>query len=114
MRKDAAQAYAKKAVLLEQRLEQAEKEWQLLNTLSSLPSEASASNKILQALNKERLRLRMELHTLKKEAYRNVRKIERSVSLLTIVSMPLLVSLLGLWIFIGRRRHQHPPAAAFY
>ncbi|SUD30197.1 gliding motility ABC transporter auxiliary component-like protein [Pseudomonas fluorescens] len=114
LRKDAAQAYAKKAVLLEQRLEQAEKEWQLLNTLSSLPSEASASNKILQALNKERLRLRMELHTLKKEAYRNVRKIERSVSLLTIVSMPLLVSLLGLWIFIGRRRHQHPPAAAFY
>ncbi|NMZ01746.1 ABC transporter [Pseudomonas proteolytica] len=115
MRNEAAQSYRKKANLLEQRLDQAEKEWQTLNApLSRLGSQALSSNTLLQALNKERLRLRLELHTLKKEAYKDVRQLERTVALLTIATVPLMVSLLGLGILISHRRRQHPPAAAFY
>lgn len=69
---------------------------------------------MLQALNKERLRLRMELHTLKKDAYKNVRQLELIVMLLSIITVPLIVSLLGLGIFISHQRRQHPPAAVFY
>lgn len=100
---------------MEQRLAQTEKEWRLLNTPSSmLETQAISSNTLLQALNKERLRLRMELHTLKKEAYKSVRRLELAVVVLTTITVPLIVSLLGLGIFISRRRRQHPPAAAFY
>ncbi|MBH3425039.1 MULTISPECIES: Gldg family protein [Pseudomonas] len=115
LRTEAAQSYRKKAALLEQRLDQTEKEWRSLNTPPSmLGSQANASNTLLQALNKERLRLRMELHVLRKEAYKNVRQLELTVVLLTVVIVPLIVSLLGLGIFISRRRRQHPPAATFY
>lgn len=115
LRNEAEQSYRKKTALLEQRLDQAEKEWQSLNTPSLMSgSQAISSNTLLQALNKERLRLRMELHTLKKDAYKNVRQLELIVMLLTIVSVPLIVSLLGLGIFISHQRRQHPPAAAFY
>ncbi|MFA7942811.1 Gldg family protein [Pseudomonas brenneri] len=115
LRNEAAQSYRKKASLLEQRLDQAEKEWQSLNTPSSmLGSQAISSNTLLQALNKERLRLRMELHTLKKDAYKNVRQLELIVMLLSIITVPLIVSLLGLGIFISHQRRQHPPAAVLY
>ena len=115
LRNEAAQSYRKKASLLEQRLDQAEKEWQSLNTPSSmLGSQAISSNTLLQALNKERLRLPMELHTLKKDAYKNVRQLELIVMLLSIITVPLIVSLLGLGIFISHQRRQHPPAAVFY
>ena len=115
MRNEAAQSYRKKASLLEQRLDQAEKEWQTLNTPSSmLGSQALSSSTLLQALNKERLRLRMELHTLEKEAYKDVRQLEHTVALLTIIPVPLIVSLLGLGVLMSHRRRQHPPAAAFY
>ncbi len=115
LRNDAAQSYRKKAAQLEQRLDQAEKEWQSLNTpASTLGGQASPSSTLLQALNKERLRLRMELHILKEEAYTNVRRLERTVTLLTLITVPLLVSLFGLGLFICCRRRQHPPAATFY
>ncbi len=115
LRNEAAQSYRKKAPLLEQRLDQAEKEWQSLNTPSSmLGSQAISSNTLLQALNKERLRLRLELHTLERDAYRNVRSLELTVALLTLTTVPLIVSLLGLGIFISQRRRHHPPTAAFY
>ncbi|NMY04754.1 ABC transporter [Pseudomonas sp. WS 5059] len=115
LRNEAAQTYRKKAALLEQRLDQAEKEWQLLNTPPSmLGGQAVPSSALLQALNKERLRLRMELHTLENTAYKSVRQLELSVVLLTSITVALIVSLLGLGIFVSRRRRQHPPAAAFY
>ncbi len=115
LRNEAAQSYRKKASLLEQRLDQAEKEWQSLNTPSLISgSQAISSNTMLQALNKERLRLPMELHTLKKDAYKNVRQLELIVMLLSIITVPLIVSLLGLGIFISHQRRQHPPAAVFY
>jgi len=115
LRNEAEQSYRKKATLLEQRLDQAEKEWQSLNTPSLISgSQAISSNTMLQALNKERLRLRMELHTLKKDAYKNVRQLELIVMLLSIITVPLIVSLLGLGIFISHQRRQHPPAAVFY
>ena len=115
LRNEAEQSYRKKATLLEQRLDQAEKEWQSLNTPSLISgSQAISSNTMLQALNKERLRLRMELHTLKKDAYKNVRQLELIVMLLSIITVPLIVSLLGLGIFISQRRRHHPPTAAFY
>jgi ABC-type uncharacterized transport system involved in gliding motility auxiliary subunit len=115
LRHEAAQSYRKKAALMEQRLAQTEKEWRLLNTPSSmLETQAISSNTLLQALNKERLRLRMELHTLEKETYKSVRRLELAVVVLTTITVPLIVSLLGLGIFISRLRRQHPPAAAFY
>lgn len=115
LRHEAAKSYRKKAALMEQRLAQTEKEWRLLNTPPSmLETQAISSNTLLQALNKERLRLRMELHTLEKEAYKSVRRLELAVVVLTTITVPLIVSLLGLGIFISRRRRQHPPAAAFY
>ena len=79
-----------------------------------LGGQAVPSSALLQALNKERLRLRMELHTLEDTAYKSVRQLELGVVLLTSITVALIVSLLGFGIFVSRRRRQHPPAAAFY
>lgn len=49
-----------------------------------------------------------------KDAYKNVRQLELIVMLLSIITVPLIVSLLGLGIFISHQRRQHPPAAVFY
>ncbi|MFO2464086.1 Gldg family protein [Pseudomonas sp. 15FMM2] len=115
LRADAGKAYREKAGLLEQRLIQTEKEWQsLTSSTSSFGTQATTSNTLLQALNKERLRLPMELHALKNETFRQVRQFEIRVELLTIVAMPVIVSLLGLGVFLMRRRRRHTPAAAFY
>ncbi|KAA0943272.1 ABC transporter [Pseudomonas sp. ANT_H14] len=115
LRRDAARSYQEKATILEQRLEQTEKEWQSLNNpLPSWGTQPVNTHSLLQALNKERLRLPRELHALKVEAYRKVNTLERNVKLLNIIALPLILSLIGLGIFMSRRRIQYPPSAAFY
>jgi ABC-type uncharacterized transport system involved in gliding motility auxiliary subunit len=114
MRDDAAQAYREKAAELEQRLDRTEKEWQLLNPPpTALGTQAVTSNALLQALNKERLRLPMELHALKVQAYAQVHALERRVKLLNIIPVPLLLCLIAWGIFLVRRR-RHLPSTAFY
>ena len=115
MREDAALAYGEKSAELAQRLEQTEKEWQLLNppTISPGP-QAATSNTLLQALNKERLRIPMEIHALKVQSYAEVHALERKVKLLNIVPVPLILCLIAGGIFLLRRRRRHLPSAAFY
>lgn len=105
MRDQAEKAYLTKASVLEQRLLQTEREWQSLNSgVSFLGTKAVRSEPLLQALNKERLRLPKELDTLKSQAYSKVRSLERNVQLLNTVVLPLLLSLVALGIFLHRRR----------
>ncbi|WP_339531924.1 Gldg family protein [Pseudomonas mucidolens] len=115
LRNEAERAYREQAAPLARRLDQTEKEWQSLTSSAlSFGTQAATSNPLLQALNKERLRLPMELHALRNEVYRNVRRFELKVKLLTILPVPLIVSLFGVGILLVRGRRQHPPAAAFY
>lgn len=115
MREDAAQAYREKSAELAQRLERTEKEWQLLNPRTISPgSQAVTSNTLLQALNKERLRVPMEIHALKIQAYAQVHALERKVKLLNILPVPLILCLIAWGISLLRRRRQHLPSAAFY
>jgi len=115
MREDAAQAYREKSAELAQRLERTEKEWQLLNPRTISPgSQAVSSNALLQALNKERLRVPMEIHALKVQAYAQVHALERKVKLLNILPVPLILCLIAWGICLFRRRRQHLPSAAFY
>jgi ABC-type uncharacterized transport system involved in gliding motility auxiliary subunit len=115
MREDAAQAYREKTAELAQRLERTEKEWQLLNPRTLSPGvQAVTSNVLLQALNKERLRVPMEIHALKVQAYAQVHALERRIKLLNILPIPLILCLITWGIFLVRRRRQHLPSAAFY
>ncbi|MBD8268269.1 Gldg family protein [Pseudomonas fluorescens] len=96
MREAAAQAYREKAAELERRLERTEQAWQRLNPQTkSLGTQAVDTNTQLQALNKERLRLPMELHALKAQAYAPLRRFERIVKLLMIVTVPLVLCLIA-------------------
>ncbi|MFC6339573.1 ABC transporter [Pseudomonas sp. CCM 7891] len=105
LRNEAAKSYREKAAALEQLLVQTEKQWQSLhNQPLSFGTEPVTSNPLLQALNKERLRLPMELHVLKSQAYAKVHALERNVKLLNIVTLPLLLSLIALVVFLSRRR----------
>lgn len=113
MHEAAAQAYQATASELQQRLLQTEVEWQRLNPPSiALGTEPVDANTQLQALNKERLRLPMELQALKVEAYAPVQRLERWLTLLVSVPIPALLVLIawGLW----RRRRRRSPAATFY
>lgn len=107
MREAAAQAYTQKASELERRLERTEQEWQRLNPPNaSFGTQAVDGNTQLQALNKERLRLPMELHALKVEAYAQVHRTERNLKLLMIAAVPLLLCLIAWAVFICQRRRR--------
>lgn len=111
MREAAAQTYAQKSAELERRLERTEQEWQRLNPPNSgVGTQAVDSNTQLQALNKERLRLPMELHALKVEAYQQLHQTERYLKLLMIAAVPLLLCLIAWAIFIYQRRRRSAAA----
>jgi ABC-type uncharacterized transport system involved in gliding motility auxiliary subunit len=111
MREAAAQTYAQKSAELERRLEQTEQEWHRLNPPnSSVGTQTVNSNTQLQALNKERLRLPMELHTLKVEVYKQVHQSERHLKLLIIAAVPLLLCLIAWAVFIYQCRRRSSAA----
>jgi ABC-type uncharacterized transport system involved in gliding motility auxiliary subunit len=114
-REAAERAYQDQAIELERRLAQTEKEWQRLNPEgTTLGTEAVDTNTQLQALNKERLRLPMELHALKNALYAPVQRLERNIQLLVIVPLPALLGLIAWGLFQWRRRRCPVPPSAFY
>lgn len=64
------------------------------------------TNAQLQALNKERLRLPMELQALKVEAYASVHKVELTLKLLLISAVPLLLCLIAWMVSLYNRRRR--------
>ena len=113
MREAAAQAYTQKAGELQKRLEQTEQEWQRLNPPSiEFGTQAVDTNTQLQALNKERLRLPMELQALKVEAYASVHRMERNLKLLMICAVPLPLCLIAWAVFVYHRRRRSVVATA--
>lgn len=107
LREVAAQAYAQKAGELQSRLEQTEQEWQRLNPPSiGFGTRAVDTNIQLQALNKERLRLPMELQALKVEAYASVHRAERNLTLLMIGAVPLPLCLIAWAVYLYHRRRR--------
>ncbi len=114
-RESAARAYQDQAAELERRLARTEKEWQRLNPpMTALGTEAVDTNTQLQALNKERLRLPMELHALKNTLYAPVLRLERTVKLLVVVPLPALLCLIAWALYQWRRRRPRVPPSAFY
>ncbi|WP_312491780.1 Gldg family protein [Pseudomonas cremoris] len=114
-RKAAENAYQTKANELVRQLAHTEKEWQRLNTpATALGTEPVDTNTQLQALNKERLRLPMELHALKTQAYASVHRLERNLKLLIIVPVPALLGLVAWGLYLWNRRRREIPHAAFY
>lgn len=107
LREAAEQAYAQKAGELQRRLEQTEQEWQRLNPPSTgFGTRAVGSNIQLQALNKERLRLPMELQALKVQAYASVHQAERNLKLLMIGAVPLPLCMIAWAVFLYHRRRR--------
>lgn len=109
MRDQAAQAYRKNSVELERRLEQTEQAWRRLNPLHTrLITQAVDTSTQLQALNKERLQLPIELHAFKAQAYAPVQRFERQLRGLIIVPLPLLLCLIAWLLFLHQRRRRTP------
>ena len=105
MRSAAEQAYRVKASELEQRLRRTEQEWQLLSPQATvLGTQAVDATTQLQALNKERLRLPMELHALQVEAYTQVHRLELAIKLIVTYTIPLALCLTAWGVFLGQRR----------
>ncbi|AZE99158.1 hypothetical protein C4J95_1682 [Pseudomonas orientalis] len=112
MREAAAQAYREKAAELERRLERTEQAWQRLNPKATgLGIQVVDTNTQLQALNKERLRLPMELHALKVEAYAPLNRFERNIKLLMIATVPLILCLIAWVRYRCLRRRRGSPVA---
>lgn len=105
MREVANQAYRLKASELERRLHRTELEWQRLSPwTTSLGTQAVDTTTQLQALNKERLRLPMELHALQREAYAQVHRLELAMKLVVTLAIPLMLCLFAWMIVLGHRR----------
>ncbi|MDQ0739365.1 Gldg family protein [Pseudomonas sp. W4I3] len=112
MREAAAQAYREQAAELERRREQTEQAWQRMNPQAPrLGTQAVDTDTQLQALNKERLRLPMELHVLKTQAYAPLQRFERTVKLLMIATVPLVLCLIAFVRYRCLCRRRWPPAA---
>lgn len=104
MRNVAKQAYRLKAGELERRLQRTEQEWQRLSPwTTALGTQAVDTTTQLQALNKERLRLPMELHTLEHEAYAQVRRLEWVIKLTVTFAIPVTLCLIAWLVFLGQR-----------
>ncbi|MBV4454557.1 MULTISPECIES: Gldg family protein [Pseudomonas] len=107
MRGVAKQAYRAKASELERRLQRTEQEWQRLSPwTTALGTQAVDTTTQLQALNKERLRLPMELHALEREAYAQVRRLELAIALMVTFAIPLMLCLIAWVVFVGHRRRR--------
>lgn len=110
MRDAAAQAYREKAAELERRLEHTEQAWQRLNPKATgLGTQVVDTSTQLQALNKERLRLPMELHALKAQAYAPLNRFERTIKLLMIAMVPLMLCLIAWLRYRCLRRRRWSP-----
>ncbi|WP_455824341.1 Gldg family protein [Pseudomonas graminis] len=107
MRQAAQQSYRVKASELERRLLRTEMEWQQLNpAITPLGTQTVDPTTQLQALNKERLRLPMELHALQTEAYARVNRLELALKLAVTFAIPLALCLMAWLIFLGHRRRR--------
>ncbi|NVZ69704.1 Gldg family protein [Pseudomonas costantinii] len=115
LREAAAQAYTQKAGELKRRLERTEQAWQQLNPQTTgFGTQAVDTNTQLQALNKERLRLPIELHALKVEAYAQVHRAERNLKLLMIIPVPLALCLIAWVLFLYHCRRRSTAVASFH
>jgi len=113
MREAAKKAYRLNASELERRLHRTEQEWLRLSPWeTTLGTQSVDTTTQLQALNKERLRLPMELHALQREAYGQVRSLEWAIKLTMIFAIPLTLCLTALMVFLGHRRRQLRAASA--
>ncbi|OAJ50758.1 Gldg family protein [Pseudomonas marginalis] len=107
MREAAKHAYRSKAGELERRLLRTEQEWQRLTPWATpLGTQAVDTTTQLQALNKERLRLPMELHALQHQAYAQVRRLELVIKLVVTFAIPLTLCLIAWTVFLGQRRRR--------
>ncbi len=107
MRSAAEQVYRMKASELERRLQRTEQEWQLLSPqTTALGSQTVDTTTQLQALNKERLRLPMELHALRVEAYASVHRLELAIKLVVTYTIPLALCLAAWMVFLDQRRRR--------
>lgn len=107
MRNVAKQAYRVKASELERRLQRTEQEWQRLSPwTTALGTQPVDTTTRLQALNKERLRLPMELHALEDEAYAQVRRLEWFIKLTVTFAIPVTLCLIAWLVFLGQRRRR--------
>ncbi|TFY92263.1 ABC transporter [Pseudomonas nabeulensis] len=114
MRNAAELAYREQAVELEQRLLQTEQEWRLLSPQGvPLGTQAVDSTTQLQALNKERLRLPMELHALQVEAYAQVHRLEQSIKLVLILAIPLTLCLVSWLVFLSQLKRRSRAGSLF-
>lgn len=103
MRNSAERAFQEKSAELQQRLARTEAEWQRLKpTTVVLSPEPVITNALLQAINKERLRLPMEIHALRQQAYAQVHTLEGYAKWLNLV-VPLLLCLIALGIALIHR-----------
>lgn len=115
MRDEAAQAYRKNSLELKRRLEQTEQAWRELNPAHTrLITQAVDTNTQLQVLNKERLQLPIELHTLKAQAYAPVQRFERQLKGLMVVPLPLLLCLIAGLLFLYQRKRRLLALATFH
>lgn len=115
MREAAAQAYAQKAGERQRQLQQTEQEWQRLPPRNTgVVTQTVDTSTQLQALNKERLRLPMELQALKVEAFAQVHRTERNLKLLMTLPVPLLLCLIAWRLFLNQRRRRAAFASAFH
>lgn len=115
MRDSAVHAYTQKATELEQRLLRTEHEWQMLRpTEVQLGSQTVDTTTQLVALNKERLRLPMELHALKAEAYAQVHRLEFAIKMLVALAIPLMLCLVAWVVFLCNRRRRLQAGVALY
>ena len=107
MREAARHAYRSKAGELERRLLRTDQEWQRLTPwTTTLGTQAVDTTTQLQALNKERLRLPMELHALQHQAYAQVRRLELVIKLVVTFAIPLTLCLIAWTVFLGQRRRR--------
>lgn len=107
MRDTAQQSYQVKASELERRLLRTEMEWRQLNPATTpLGTQTIDPTTQLQALNKERLRLPMELHALQVEAYAQVYRLELALKLAATFAIPVTLCLAAWMIFLGHRRRR--------
>lgn len=107
MRNAAEQVYRGKAYEVERRLQRTEQEWrQLTPQVINLGTQAVDTRTQLQALNKERLRLPMELHALKAEAYAQINRLELAIKLGVTFAIPLMLCLVAWLVFLGHRRRR--------
>ncbi|MFN3358728.1 MAG: Gldg family protein [Pseudomonas sp.] len=114
MRAAAARAYDEQATQLHKRLQRTEREWQRMNPQElALGTEAVDTGSTLQALNKERLRLPMELQALKVKTYAHVHRIEQAIKLVLTLAMPLTLCVVA-WLMLLRQRRRLRHGPVFY